>query len=273
MKIGVMLGRLSNKYNQPLQSFPIRSWEEEFDNAARIGFDCIEWVEDGLSDKQNPFFDYKGRKNLKNIQKLKKITINSICAHSFITGGLISPIQVERMYWVDRLRFIIDCSIDLGIEHIIIPLMDASSINSAEKENLLFKSFSEIEAIPSGLKILFETDLSAKDSLNFLNKINRRDIGLAYDLGNSTQLNHNLYSDILSLNPFIGEVHLKDKDSSNSFRLGLGKTDFKAAAKALKECDWQGSFILETPIFNNWEQEANSNFLFAQGLISSIKSS
>jgi hypothetical protein len=31
MKIAAMLGRLSDKYNQPLQSFPIKAWEEEFD--------------------------------------------------------------------------------------------------------------------------------------------------------------------------------------------------------------------------------------------------
>jgi hypothetical protein len=31
MKIGAILGWFSDKYNQSLQSFPIKAWEEEFD--------------------------------------------------------------------------------------------------------------------------------------------------------------------------------------------------------------------------------------------------
>jgi sugar phosphate isomerase/epimerase len=272
MNIGMMLGRLSEKYNQPLQSFPINNWEEEFDNAARIGFDSIEWVEDGFSDKENPLFNSGGRQSLKDMQKIKKVYIHSVCAHSFISGGFISSNKVEREIWIDRLKLIIDCSNEIGSDVIILPLMDDFSINSIEKEELLIDSFSKIPPLPSHLKILVETDLSAKTCLNLLNKIDRSDLGIVYDLGNSTQLNHDLHEDIKCLHHIIGEVHLKDKDNSASFRLGNGNTDFEAAFKALRECKWQGRFVLETPIFNNWQQEAEKNFLFAKRLISSIES-
>ena len=268
-----MLGRLSNKYHQPLQSFPVITWQEEFDNAASIGFDCIEWVEDGFSDEENPLFYPEGRQALKDIQKIKKVYIHSVCAHSFISGKFISSNRIERMHWIDRLESIINFSNDIGAEAIILPLMEDFSVKSIEKEKLLIESFREIKPLPDNLKILLETDLSAKNTLNLLNKIDRSDIGIVYDLGNSTQLNYDLYADIKSLHKVIGEVHLKDKDFSKSFRLGDGNTNFESAAEALKECKWQGNYVLETPIFNDWKQEAEHNFLFAQNLISTIESS
>ena len=67
-----MLGRLSPKYNQPLQSFPINSWAQEFDNASKLELDCIEWLEDGVSDENNPFFSSAGRKRLVKLQKQTK---------------------------------------------------------------------------------------------------------------------------------------------------------------------------------------------------------
>ena len=273
IKIGSMLGRLSNKYHQPLQSFPVITWQEEFDNAASIGFDCIEWVEDGFSDEENPLFYPEGRQALKDIQKIKKVYIHSVCAHSFISGKFISSNRIERMHWIDRLESIINFSNDIGAEAIILPLMEDFSVKSIEKEKLLIESFREIKPLPDNLKILLETDLSAKNTLNLLNKIDRSDIGIVYDLGNSTQLNYDLYADIKSLHKVIGEVHLKDKDFSKSFRLGDGNTNFESAAEALKECKWQGNYVLETPIFNDWKQEAEHNFLFAQNLISTIESS
>ena len=33
---------------------------------------------------------------------------------------------------------------------------------------------------------------------------------------------------------------------------------------------WNGSFILETPIFNNWENEAKANFSFTKNLVESV---
>ena len=49
-----MQGRLSQKNNLPLQSFPFNTWENEFYRAKTIGFNKIEW----LVDKE---FDYKIR--------------------------------------------------------------------------------------------------------------------------------------------------------------------------------------------------------------------
>ena len=69
----------------------------------------------------------------------------------------------------------------------------------------------------------------------------------------------------------IGEVHIKDRFSDNggSERLGMADTPFHSAVEILRELSWSGSFILETPIFNNWKDEAEANFYFTRQLVNS----
>ena len=92
-----------------------------------------------------------------------------------------------------------------------------------------------------------------------------------FDLGNASQLNYDLYKDISDLHHLIGEIHIKDKDLSQSTRLGEGNTNFTNGFRALRDCKWHGDFILETPIFSNWEVEARHNFSFAKKLVDSFK--
>ena len=73
------------------------------------------------------------------------------------------------------------------------------------------------------------------------------------------------------LHKVIGEVHFKDKDLNNSHRLGSGETNFKLAAKALNDFKWKGRCILETPIFNEWQIEANHNVAFTKKFLSTLK--
>jgi len=265
-----MLGRLSPKYNQPLQSFPINSWAQEFDNASKLELDCIEWLEDGVSDENNPFFSSAGRKRLVKLQKQTNISLDSICCHSFITGGLISSDKVTRKQWIERLKLILKFAREINSKSIVIPLMEDSSINGELVEDLLLDSMNQVSNLEHEIQILFETDLSAKKSSNILKKLNQNHFGLVYDLGNASQLGHDVYHEIELIHDLIGEIHFKDKDLNNTLRLGDGKTNFELAAKALKDFQWSGRFILETPIFNNWMTEARHNVSFAKNIISSI---
>ena len=266
-----MLGRLSAKYNKPLQSFPSETWSEEIDSAKNLKLDCLEWVEDGLSDGLNPLFSSKGRKHLVKLQQDKKISIDSICCHSFISGGLISPENITRQQWIERLQLILEWANEIKSKAIVIPLMEGSAINSVIKENIFLDSMHQIKAESKDVKILLETDLTAVKSLEIIKKLNKDHFGLVYDLGNATQLQYDIYQDINLLHNLIEEVHFKDKDLNNSYRLGSGETNFKLAAKALYDCKWEGRCILETPIFNDWQIEANHNVAFTKNFISSLK--
>ena len=269
-QIGIMLGRLSAKYNQPLQSFPLKTWLQEIKSAKSLNLDCIEWVEDGVSDLENPLFSSEGRSCLVKLQEDNKMYIDSICCHSFISGGLISQNIHHRKQWIKRLQSILGWASEIKSKAIIIPLMERSAINNSLKENIFLDSMNQIK-VNHDVKILLETDLPAVSSLRVLKEVNADHFGLVYDFGNATQLQFDIYNDIQLLHSVIGEVHFKDKDLISSYRLGCGKTNFLLAAKALNEFQWKGRCILETPIFHDWEAEANHNVAFAKKFISSLK--
>jgi len=70
----------------------------------------------------------------------------------------------------------------------------------------------------------------------------------------------------------IGEIHIKDRFFNNggSDRLGVADTSFNIAIKVLNKLSWRGSFVLETPIFDDWKDEAKANFTFTRRMIDSI---
>jgi L-ribulose-5-phosphate 3-epimerase len=270
-KLGVMLGRLSAKYNQPLQSFPLNTWKEEFFNAKNLNLDCIEWVEDGNSDFCNPLFSAIGREDLLKLQHTHSISIDSICCHSFVSGGLISPDQSIRHLWIERLNTILRWASEINASSIILPVMEGFAIKNLIDEKLFLDSMKQINFTVSDVKILIETDLEAEKVFQLTQMLNTDHFGVVYDLGNAAQLQFNIYDDIELLCNVIDEIHFKDKDENGSNRLGNGNTNFDDAIKALKICNWMGRFILETPIFNNWELEAHHNVEFAKNFITSIK--
>ena len=74
-----MQGRLSKPIGNQIQAFPTNSWMNEFELAQKIGFNCIEWVFDDVS---NPLFTNNDK--ILELSKKFNIKINSVCADLFM---------------------------------------------------------------------------------------------------------------------------------------------------------------------------------------------
>ena len=80
--IGIILGRLSKKNNQKLQSFP-HDYIKDLKLIKKLGIKKVEW----LVDKpriNNPIFNLEKNYELKNFLKENKIKINSVILHFLI---------------------------------------------------------------------------------------------------------------------------------------------------------------------------------------------
>ena len=55
MNIGLIQGRLSPPIDGRIQAFPLDNWENEFQQASKISFNCIEWVFDTIP--KNPILN------------------------------------------------------------------------------------------------------------------------------------------------------------------------------------------------------------------------
>ena len=270
MHIGIMQGRLSNKKGKPLQSFPWNSWKKEFLRAHSIGFKQIEWLVDGVNDDDNPIASVKGRNEISLLSIKYDVSINSLCAHALIDGKLLSNGENQKEA-IEKFSKILFWASEARIEYVILPVMDAMSIQTDASKEKLRKVLHEVVDSYTP-KVLLESDLSAIQLKEFLDEVDLENIGVLYDLGNATAMGFDIESELKLLYPLIEEVHIKDRyiNNGSSDRLGMANTSFDKAIKVLKKSFWNGSLVLETPVFDNWKDEAEANFSFTKNLVDSV---
>ena len=254
-----MQGRLSNKENYPLQSFPYGTWENEFNRANKIGFKNIEWLVDKENDKNNPLYSKKGIERIKKIKKQNEINIETLCAHFIINGGILKTNYESRKiknYFLEIMKF----ASSIGIKYVSMPLMDKISLKNKDVKNEIEIFLHEI-INESEVDILIETDIPNLETFSFAKKFKSNKVGIVYDTGNATKNNFSFKDDFPKIYSLVKEIHLKDfsRKLNQSVTLGFGDTNFIEIFKTIKHCKWNGFLILETPIFKDYEKEAKSN--------------
>ena len=264
ISLGVMQGRLCDKPGRPLQSFPDHAWREEFQRAAMLGFDAIEWVLDGINDTHNPVATSKGRNEMLKLCGQYGVRVSSLCAHKFIDGSLLERgAQSQRSR--DHLWRVLDWAWAAEIEFVILPVMEKMSLaNQCAYE--IFLSIFQNKLEGNGPILLLESDLPANKLKTLIGDMDATRLGIVYDLGNATALGFDINNDLNLLHKFIYEIHIKDRLYLDgvSVRLGEGDTPFSSASQSLTKLNWSGQVVLETPIFYDWRGEALHNIQFAK---------
>ena len=128
-----MQGRLSQKDNLPLQSFP-NEWEEEFSRAKDLGFSKIEWLIDKESSYSNPLFSTNGRKKILEIKKNNQINIETLCAHFLINGKILKNNKEGdnvRSFFLETVKL----APLIGVKYLSIPLIEEMSL---KKKSCIF---------------------------------------------------------------------------------------------------------------------------------------
>ena len=258
-----MQGRLSQKNNLPLQSFPFNTWENEFYRAKTIGFNKIEWLVDKEFDYKNPLFTVEGRDKILSLSKVHQINVETLCAHFLITGSILKDKkegELIKNYFFE----VIKQAINIGIKFISIPLMEKMSLKDEEvnrkMENLLKEIIQKFK-----ISILLESDISNIKTFLFIKKLKSEKIGMLYDLGNATKFNFSFKDDFPVIEKSVKEIHIKDFSLSlnQSVRLGEGDTNFEETFQVIGQHNWKGPIVLETPIFANWSKEAQKNYIYS----------
>ena len=267
MKIGIMQGRLSQKPNQPLQSFPLLTWKKEFTYASTLGIEAIEWLLDGTQDDINPITTQDGRNAILEISKKSGVKVSTLCAHSFIDGKLIGGGN-EAQLAEEKLNNVFKWADKVDIDYVILPAMDKLSLRP-HKSRKRIKAILKKLLRGKGPTLLLECDLSATELSIFVNSVKSDRIALVYDLGNAQALGFNIEKDLAILMPMIKEIHIKDRRNNNgpSCRLGSGDTPFYESMTSLAKARWDGPLVLETPIFEDWKAEAEHNLTFIKNCL------
>ncbi len=227
--IGIMQGRLGPKYQGRYQAHPVDYWSEEFDLAAEIGLDCIEFILDYEGATENPLLTESGNDQLKEIQRTTGVAVYSVCADYFMEAPLhsLEVDEVEKSQGVLELLQL-RCR-ELNIGQIVIPCVDNSSLNVSGSITRFIGAIKPAVSLAEriGINLALETDLAPRPFCALLDRLESPNIKVNYDTGNSAYLGYNPDEEWNAYGDRISDVHVKDRRfGGKSVILGSGDAEF-----------------------------------------------
>lgn len=252
-KIGFMQGRLSPLIDGKIQAFPWPYWQNEFSIAAENDFGIMEWTLDQERLYENPLMNATGRAKIRQLMSQYNVTIPSLTGDCFMQAPFYK-IAKQRESLLKDLNNIISACADLGIQIILIPLVDNGRLENNQQEKTLVEGLAEFKSTlkNSKIKISFESDFEPLRLTKFIEQLEPEYFGITYDIGNSAALGYKPNEEIQAYGHRIINVHIKDRIlGGTTVPLGQGDADIPAALKALDHIGYNGNYILQTARADN----------------------
>lgn len=248
MKVGIMQGRLLPPTDGRLQAFPRDRWREEFALAADAGLATIEWIYEGYGAEANPIATDDGLALILEHSEKSGVQIRSICADYFMERPLVRASEREVEDRVSTLMWLLDRSALLGVQRVVLPFVDNSSIDSDEEQVQIATILNQVAPalLETGLEIHLETSLAPRRFAELLAKLPATGFKVNYDSGNSASLGYDSTDEFAAYGERVGSVHIKDRTfRGGTVALGTGDTDFRALFDCLAARDFSGDFVLQ----------------------------
>lgn len=247
VEFGIMQGRLLKKYKDRYQSHPVDYWQQEFLITKKLNLNYIEFIFDYYEFQKNPLSHNDGLKEVNKISKTYNINVSSICADIFMQKPIFNR-ENNDLYKNKIMNILYEACKYLNISDIVIPLVDESSISNCLDRDYLVEQIrymsDKFESINTN--ICLETDLDPENFIKFIDLINKKNIKINYDIGNSISNGYdpidefNTYSDLITL------IHLKDrKFMGPSVLAGKGDVDFNNFFKILTNCKYNNNITFQ----------------------------
>lgn len=268
-----MQGRLSPKPNheERIQFFPA-DWQQEFRIAREIGFNCIEWLIDWQDFEKNPLLSGRGLEEIRSVSLANKLPTLSVCSDYFMKYPLFGrdPEIVVKKELVPQL----EGATILGQKLFLIPLLEAYAVKTEAQKQEIIKVVRAALAFlkKHDLRIGFETELPAEELIDFVDRFESPNVGVYYDIGNSTSYGFDCPADLEKLGVRVFGVHLKDRKvgSAQSVGLGKGQADFEKCFAVLSKIGYNGTYILQAWRGENYLTDAKEQFKFVRSIADKI---
>lgn len=248
-RIGFMQGRLSPLIDGKIQAFPWPFWQQEFSAANRLGLRLMEWTLDQDRLYENPLMTSEGQKEISSLCSQFNMTLPSLTGDCFMQAPFWKAEgQAKATLEADFVAIVRACAA-VGIEMIVVPLVDNGRIDNTDQEDALVEFLQAQSAFLSELKvrILFESDFSPRELERFIGRLNPNQFGINYDIGNSAALGFDPVEEIDAYGSRIVNVHVKDRVlGGTTVPLGTGSADFPTVFALLQTHVYQGNYIMQT---------------------------
>lgn len=248
-RIGYMQGRLVDQIDGKIQAFPLHTWREEFPVANRIGIKLIEWTLDDFLLEQNPFCTVSGQAEIIKLSDAFSLRIASVTGDCFMQAPFWKATGEEQVLLLAKLDLVIASSASLGVEYIVLPLVDNGGLESPRQRDELHQHLMlrREKLIHSGVFIAFESDYPPLQLREFISDFPSDAFGINYDIGNSASLGFDPQKEIDTYGPRILNVHVKDRElGGTTVPLGSGAANIEDVLIGLRKFKYSGNFILQT---------------------------
>ena len=249
-KIGFMQGRLSPMVGGKIQSFPWDSWRDEIVAAKSIGISIMEWTLDQERLYENPIMTSSGQREIISLCKKHDFSIPSLTGDCFMQAPFW---KVNDAAYCEKLKAdfkaIINACSNVGIEFIVLPLVDDGSLDDIQQENVLLEFLWQQQSHlrDLGVRIVFESDFAPVEIHRFISKLDSDVFGINYDIGNSASLGLDPLEEFKFIGDRILNVHVKDRvRNGTTVPLGQGNADFNTVYSLLKSHNYDANYILQT---------------------------
>ena len=131
---------------------------------------------------------------------------------------------------VTDLIAVIDSCSTMGVDKVVVPLVDNGRIEDEMEENRLLEQLKKLSKYlrERRVHLIFETDFSPLKNKEFICKLPNDIFGINYDNGNSASLGLSVTKEFELFSDRIKNIHIKDrKFNGGTVPLGTGSVDFK----------------------------------------------
>jgi len=246
--IGIMQGRLLPPTENRIQCFPRANWSDEFELGAKAGIDCIEWIYDLYGADANPLAIKEGVARMKELTAASGVRVLSLCADYFMDRPLLRVSVGELNDRLATFRWLLGRAQLLGIQRMVVPFVDASSINTeAEFEEVCVTLKRVLQmAEETQVEVHLETSLAPERFAELLARLPHPLLKVNYDSGNSSSLGYDPRKEFAAYGARVGSVHIKDRlRGGGTVAPGTGDADFSVLAESLDLIHYSGDFILQ----------------------------
>jgi L-ribulose-5-phosphate 3-epimerase len=235
--IGIMQGRVSPRFLDRLQIFPLDTWCDELGIAESIGFQHIEL----LWDSKHEIKQAKGL--MKSIDGLPQLHAPSMVIDSISKLSSLDDILAEIFDVFDTFK-------DETPSILVIPLLDNAKINTVDSLKKFIKKVESHKVLDLlklyNVRLALELDMPSSGIIEAMEASVCDVIGMCLDSGNLWYYSECPLEDIQKLSKLIIHVHIKDRDEAGkNVLLGDGLVDFCGFAGVLKKIGYSNYLTLE----------------------------
>lgn len=248
-KIGFMQGRLSAPVDGKIQAFPWEQWREEFARAEALDFPLMEWTLDQERLHENPLMTAAGRSEIRELGTRHGVRVGSLTGDCFMQAPFYKAAGHTRQRLLDDFEAIVSAAGEVGIRHVLIPLVDNGALTSEAEEEALRADLDKqrLQLRDANVQIMFESDFPPQQLGRFIAGFPAGAFAINYDIGNSASLGFDAAEEIAAYGSFIVNVHVKDRvRGGTTVPLGEGNADLPLVFRLLVEAGYRGDFILQT---------------------------